>query len=539
MISKETASMPDGRGPLLEGELDAVVAAAGTYVELLESRLGESPGAPMLYDGTGAELTFGQFAWRVGEMAGQLSGLGVGPESTVSWQMPNVADAFVVFMALSFLGARQSPLLAAFRERELSAVLGSARPEIVVVPATWRGTDHVALAARVIGILGLATEIVPIEQLSGRGSSPDPTRAPAGAARYLYATSGSTGSPKLVLHTDRSLLAGSLAQGRLLGFEPSDVNVMVASVAHIGGPVALAQSLAHGNAVVLMDAFEPEASATVMRSRGVTTVSATPATLVSLVEEQRRRPQERLLPRLRLCISGAAPKPPALHREIRELLGGRGLMMGYGMTETGSIGVPAPEDSDEQLEHTVGRVMPGMEIQIIDPAGQPAGIGGTGEIRVRGPMVCERYLDEEQTRAAFDDEGWIITGDLGQLRRDGHLCITGRIKDLIIRKGENISPTEIEDVLYGMPGVAEVAVIGRPDPLLGERVCVVVAPAAGAEAPSLEQIVDRCRRLGLMTQKFPQEMLVHDRLPRTALGKIDRAWLRRIADSPVAAGGIE
>ena len=444
----------------------------------------------------------------------------------MAWQLPNTADALLVFMALSVLGACQSPLLAGFRERELTAVLGASKPEILIAPTTWRGTDHLDLGQRIVKKLGITTKMVDVAEVTTFDLPLDVPVSLGTNARYFYATSGSTGSPKLVRHTGLSLLSGSLAQSKILDLGPRDVNAWIASVAHIGGPVAVAQSLASGNTIFMVDRFQRGETSVRLRERGVTVISAAPATLGELTDEQSTNPQTRLIPKLRLCISGAAPKPPDLHRRIQELLGGRGIMMGYGMTECGSIGVPSPLDTDEQLESTVGKTIPGMRVDIVDEAGTPVRPGQIGEIRVAGPMVCEGYLDEQQTREALDEGGRLITGDLGYLRDDLHLCVTGRIKDLIIRKGENISPKEIEDVLYGMPALAEVAVVGLPDDVLGERVCAVVTVKPDHDAPDLDGVVGYCRSSGLMMQKTPQQLVVQDDFPRTALGKINKVALK-------------
>jgi acyl-CoA synthetase (AMP-forming)/AMP-acid ligase II len=180
----------------------------------------------------------------------------------------------------------------------------------------------------------------------------------------------------------------------------------------------------------------------------------------------------------------------------------------------------------EQLANTDGRPVVGADVRIVRADGAVAAPGDEGEIRVRGPMVFHGYTDPSLDAAAFDDDGYFRTGDLGKLRPDGHLVITGRLKDVIVRKGENVSATEVEAVLYKHPKVAEVAVIGLPDRERGELVCAVVQLADGAEPLTLPDVVTFCRAAGLMTQKIPEQLEVRTDWPRAGTGKIVKKALR-------------
>jgi non-ribosomal peptide synthetase component E (peptide arylation enzyme) len=198
------------------------------------------------------------------------------------------------------------------------------------------------------------------------------------------------------------------------------------------------------------------------------------------------------------------------------------------------ITMGSPRDTEEQLAHTEGRPPESMEIRVAAPDGRPAAPGEDGEILLRGPAVCRGYTDPELTRAAFDAEGFLRTGDVGHLRADGHLVLTGRLKDIIIRKGENVSAREVEELLHRHPAVRDVAVIGLPDPVRGERVCAVVEPAGGAAPPTLAALAEFLRAAGLMPQKIPEQLELVDRLPRNAtLGKVVKQALReRFAGRP-------
>jgi cyclohexanecarboxylate-CoA ligase len=213
------------------------------------------------------------------------------------------------------------------------------------------------------------------------------------------------------------------------------------------------------------------------------------------------------------------------------------LVHGYGMTEIPMIAMGSPHDTDEQLATTEGKPVLGAEVRIVTENETVAAPDEEGEVRVRGPVVMLGNTDPAATAAAFDADGWFRTGDLGVLRPDGHVRLTGRLKDVIIRKGENISARELEEVLFAHPKVADVAVIGLPDRERGELVCAVVEAAAdGGEPLTFDEMVVWMREAGLMTQKIPERLEVVDRLPRNeTLNKVLKYKLRETFAEP--AGG--
>jgi non-ribosomal peptide synthetase component E (peptide arylation enzyme) len=199
----------------------------------------------------------------------------------------------------------------------------------------------------------------------------------------------------------------------------------------------------------------------------------------------------------------------------------------YGMTEVPLMAAGRASHTYEQLAHSDGAVVEGMALRIVNSQGAVAAADEDGEIRVRGPGVFKGYTDVSLNAAAFDEEGWFRTGDLGRLRADGHVAVTGRLKDVIIRKGENISAREIEDLLSGHPRVGAVAVIGLPDDERGERVCAVVEPRVAGEHLDFPSMVAWFEKAGVMRQKIPEQLEVMDALPRlSSLNKISKAELR-------------
>ena len=234
---------------------------------------------------------------------------------------------------------------------------------------------------------------------------------------------------------------------------------------HVGGIGWLIASFMAGFAHIAVAIFEPKSVIPLLARHGVTQAGAGTVFHQAYLTAQREQPGTRLFPRVRAFPGGGAPKPPQLHYDVKQELGGVGIVSGYGLTECPIIAMNTVRNSDEQLANTEGRVNPPeAEIRVMRPDGAPAAPGEEGELCFRGPQLFRGYLDASLDAAAFDADGFFRTGDLGRLDADGCVVITGRTKDVIIRKGENISAKEVEDLLYTHPKVADVAVIGLPDP---------------------------------------------------------------------------
>jgi non-ribosomal peptide synthetase component E (peptide arylation enzyme) len=240
--------------------------------------------------------------------------------------------------------------------------------------------------------------------------------------------------------------------------------------------------------------------------------------------EQRRQPGQKIIPTLRLMHGGGAPKPPSLYYQIKAEIGVK-IANGLGMTEGLMITQGLPDDTDDQLANSEGLPVKGLQLRIQRADGAPAAPGEDGEILVRGPTLFKRYTRPELTAKAIDKDGFYHTGDYGHLRPDGRLVISGRLKDVIIRKGENISALEIENVLHRHPKVAEVAVIGLPDEIRGERACAVVVPK-GDERITLGEMAAFCEEAGLARFKVPEQIEFVAELPRNSTMKVLKTRLR-------------
>jgi acyl-CoA synthetase (AMP-forming)/AMP-acid ligase II len=215
-------------------------------------------------------------------------------------------------------------------------------------------------------------------------------------------------------------------------------------------------------------------------------------------------------------VAGGAPTPPEILKELRELFGVDVVLNSWGLTEFPIASSPAPADPPDKREQTVGRPSPGVEVRVVD-----------GELRLRGPQAFQGYVDRALDAAAFDEEGFFRTGDLGVVDEGGYITITGRLKDVIIRNGENISALEIEDVLLRHPDIQDVTVLGLPDPRTGERVCAVVVPVAG-RAVDLESIAAHCRTQGIARHKTPEQVEVVESIPRNPMGKVKKEELKQV-----------
>jgi acyl-CoA synthetase (AMP-forming)/AMP-acid ligase II len=345
--------------------------------------------------------------------------------------------------------------------------------------------------------------------------------------RWVFYTSGTTADPKGAKHTDRTLLAAGRGLAQVLDLSPDDRAGFVFPVTHVGGACWLVAGLASGAAHIVIETFDPKTTIDVLARHGVTHAGAGTVFHQAYLAAQRERGAEPVFPAVRAFPGGGAPKPPQLHFDLKREVGGVGIVSGYGLTECPVIAMNTLRDPDEKLAHSEGRATPaGAEIRVVRPDGSPARAGEEGELRVRGPQLCVGYVDASLDADAFDGEGFFRTGDLGKLDAEGFVVITGRLKDVIVRKGENISAKEIEDLLYSHPKVSEVAVIGLPDPELGERCCAVVACAEAAAPLGFDEMVAFLKDQRLMMQKIPERLELVPELPRNPSGKVLKNDLR-------------
>ena len=504
---------------------------ATSFWELLTARVADSPDRPLLIDDAARSLTTSEFLTEVEQVAAGFHAMGIGEGTPVTWILPTRIETVVASFALSRLGAIQNPIIHIYRHREVGFCIRQTSAEFVMHPGEWGGFDYGAMVEEVTTDLDVAPALI-----NGYADLPkgDPSTLPpaptyaAGEApvRWRYYTSGTTSDPKGVLHTDQTLIAAGVGLGKALEVTDDDVGSAAFPYAHIAGPDYIVMMLAFGMPAVFIEKFTPAGAVAAFAEHGVTMAGGSTAFYQMFLAED-QKVEGRVMPALRLMPGGGAPKPPEVFHAVKEEMG-IPIVHGYGMTECPMICNGSPSDTDDQLAHTEGAPIEGCEVSVVDPAtGEDAGPGNEGEVRVAGPMLFKGYTDPSLEADAFDEQGRFRTGDLGVMRADGHVTLTGRLKDIVIRKGENISAAEIENVLYTLPQVENAAVIGLPDPDRGERVCAVVETAADHEALTFDQMVAACKGAGLMTQKIPEQLVVHDGpLPRNATMKILKFELR-------------
>ena len=510
---------------------------ARTIFGLLDARAEATPDAPMLYDEHGRSLTFGAFRDEVLAAAAGFHALGVTEGTPVVWQLPTRIETIVASFALSRLGAVQSPVIALYRDREVGFVLRESGAKFVLVPERWRGYDYPAMVRRAAP--EVSPEIVLAYDDLPKGDpgalpplAPPPSMPDDSPVRWVYYTSGTTADPKGVLHTDATLLAGGEAMAAVLPMGPDDVGSIAFPYGHIAGPDYLIAMLVQGFPSVLLESFVPSDAIEIYNRYGVTMAGGSTAFYVALLTEQRKQPGSKIIPTLRVLSGGGAAKPPEVYFEVRDEIGCE-LQHGYAMTELPMGAFCRPDDTTEQRAYSEGRPVPGCRIAVVHPDGTDCEPDEVGEVRVSGTMLFKGYSDPTLDADAFDEQGRYRTGDLGSLRTDGRLNITGRMKDIIIRKGENISARDVEDALYSHPKVRDVAVIGLPDRERGERVCAVVEPADSDEL-AFDEMVEWCLAQGLMKQKIPEQLVVMAEMPRNqTLNKVLKYKLREmLAEQP-------
>jgi cyclohexanecarboxylate-CoA ligase len=506
---------------------------------LLSARAQADPDRPYLIEGLregGRTFTFRDVARRADRIAVALGRLGVGQGTVVSWQLPNWMECAALAAAIDRLGAVSNPIITIYREREVGFVCRQAGSRVLVVPGVVRGVDHRELATAVRAATPGLEHVVTVradpapgqralESLEDDPGSPLPAspHGPHDVASLFY-TSGTTADPKGVLHTASTLGSVLHYHAQLYPASPDDVSLLQFPLTHIGGIVMFVLlPLRSGSSIVLMEAYDPELAVDLIERHRVTSAGGPPAILQGMFAA--RNFSHEKVRSVRSSGSGAADVSPELMRQVHERLGAFAFRS-YGMTECPMFTSGRRGDSEEKLHGTDGCPVPGAVARLVDDEGRPVGTGVEGEVEAYGPQLCVGYLDAA-LNAAFTPDGFFRTGDLAVADADGYLRITGRRKDIIIRKGENLSAKGIEDDLAAHPKIADVAVIGVPDPASGEHVCACAVLRHGAGELTLAEVRTFMEGRGVMRQKIPEQLEIMSELPRNATGKVRKDLLRQ------------
>ena len=501
--------------------------------EFVERRADASPDATMMVDDGGRTMTFGAYREAAERAAAGFAALGVADGDRVSWQLPTWIETCVLAGALSRLGAVQNPVLPIYRAKELGFVIRQTEAKVLVVPTTWRSVDFQAMAEGIVE--GTPTRVVTCDRVLPEGDpaylAGPPTPSDHPPVRWLYYTSGTTADPKGAQHTDLTILAAAVAMSERLQLTAADRSGVVFPFTHIAGVIWIYASLMSGCSMLLTEAFDPVGTTEFLARADVTLAGSGTFFHLAYLNAQRERAGQQgggaaVFPNVRAYPGGGAPKPPQLHYDLKKEIGGVGVVSGYGLTECPILSMASVDDPDDKLADTEGTLCTGVDVRVVSTEGADVGPAEEGELRVKAPQRFLGYLDASLDAEAFDDEGYFRTGDLGFVDADGYVVITGRLKDIIIRKGENVSAKELEDLLYQHPSVGDVAVIGLADPESGERVCAVVATKEGAAPLTFEAMQAFCDEHGLMKQKWPEQLEIVDAVPRNPAGKVLKHELR-------------
>ncbi|MBB6253294.1 AMP-binding protein [Nitrospirillum iridis] len=456
------------------------------------------------------------------------------PGQVVSFMLPNWHEAAAIYLGITLAGMVAHPLPPALRDADLSFLLRDSESRLVFIPARLRDFDYRAMLARVASALPKPPEVVVLRGDAG-GHTPYQSllttvgqrsfpRLDPDAVRMILYTSGTTGRPKGVMHSHNSIHALIRQIGRHWRVEAGDTFLVPSPISHIGGSIyAFECPLLLGTRAVLMDQWDGDAALGLMRAEGCTHMAGATPFLDHLVAAARRAGE--VLPHLKVFICGGAAVPPALIRAAADQFRSAMVTRVYGSTEVPvtTVGATARGDLSHAAD-TDGRA--GIaDVRLYAHDGQSA--GEVGEVRARGPQMLVGYHRADDEDGAFDDDGYFRTGDLARRIPGGYLVITGRIKDIIIRNGENISAKDVEDLLAGHPMVREIAIVGLPDPRTGERACAVVVPA-WAPGPDVASLRAFLEARGVARFKIPERVVVWDALPRNEVGKVLKQTIRDV-----------
>ncbi|HAW1985207.1 TPA: medium-chain fatty-acid--CoA ligase [Escherichia coli] len=489
-------------------------------------------------DNHGASYTYSALDHAASCLANWMLAKGIESGDRIAFQLPGWCEFTVIYLACLKIGAVSVPLLPSWREAELVWVLNKCQAKMFFAPTLFKQTRPVDLILPLQNQLPQLQQIVGVDKLAPATSSLSLSQIIADntplttaitthgdeLAAVLF-TSGTEGLPKGVMLTHNNILASERAYCARLNLTWQDVFMMPAPLGHTTGFLhGVTAPFLIGARSVLLDIFTPDACLALLEQQRCTCMlGATPFVydLLNLLEKQ---PAD--LSALRFFLCGGTTIPKKVARECQQR--GIKLLSVYGSTESSPHAVVNLDDPLSRFMHTDGYAAAGVEIKVVDDARKTLPPGCEGEEASRGPNVFMGYFDEpELTARALDEEGWYYSGDLCRMDEAGYIKITGRKKDIIVRGGENISSREVEDILLQHPKIHDACVVAMPDERLGERSCAYVVLKAPHHSLSLEEVVAFFSRKRVAKYKYPEHIVVIEKLPRTASGKIQKFLLRK------------
>jgi cyclohexanecarboxylate-CoA ligase len=513
-----------------------------SFFDLVARQAQAHPDRRFVFDGT-TSLSYGEFHERVVRLAGGLAGLGVGRGDRVAAQLPNWTEFPVVAAAVSRLGAIVVPIMPIYRQDEVGYVLEHSGAVAAITCGTFRGFDHQAmfqtLAAasdqlRTVVVARAGGELdgaLALESLYATGDLAEieaglgPDGSPDDGMLIVY-TSGTTSRPKGCHHTFNTVRASAAAIADGLRYSAGDVQFGPSPITHSTGLVtSVVMPLLVGAQSHLMEAWDPEDGLMwIEQHRCTAMVTATAFLQMTLAAFD---PAKHDLSSMRVWVCAGAPIPGSIVEQARATLPDCKILSLYGRSENFLTTMCSVDDPPQRAVTSDGRALAGAHVKIVDEQGVEVARGEEGDITYKGPSHMIGYFrNPEETDALFTPEGFSRSGDLGWMDPDGFVRVSGRLKDIIIRGGMNISARELEDHLLAHPAVAGVAAVAMPDERLGEKVCVYVVLAADAATITLDDITAFLKRHGVATQKLPERLEIAAQLPMTATGKVKKHVLR-------------
>ncbi|EOJ5475756.1 medium-chain fatty-acid--CoA ligase [Escherichia coli] len=489
-------------------------------------------------DNHGASYTYSALNHAASCLANWMLAKGIESGDRIAFQLPGWCEFTVIYLACLKIGAVSVPLLPSWREAELVWVLNKCQAKMFFAPTLFKQTRPVDLILPLQNQLPQLQQIVGVDKLAPATSSLSLSQIIADntplttaitthgdeLAAVLF-TSGTEGLPKGVMLTHNNILASERAYCARLNLTWQDVFMMPAPLGHATGFLhGVTAPFLIGARSVLLDIFTPDACLALLEQQRCTCMLGATPFVYDLLNVLEKQPAD--LSALRFFLCGGTTIPKKVARECQQL--GIKLLSVYGSTESSPHAVVNLNDPLSRFMHTDGYAAAGVEIKVVDDARKTLPPGCEGEEASRGPNVFMGYFDEpELTARALDEEGWYYSGDLCRMDEAGYIKITGRKKDIIVRGGENISSREVEDILLQHPKIHDACVVAMPDERLGERSCAYVVLKAPHHSLSLEEVVAFFSRKRVAKYKYPEHIVVIEKLPRTASGKIQKFLLRK------------
>ncbi|HHK8878793.1 TPA: medium-chain fatty-acid--CoA ligase [Escherichia coli] len=489
-------------------------------------------------DNHGASYTYSALDHAASCLANWMLAKGIESGDRIAFQLPGWCEFTVIYLACLKIGAVSVPLLPSWREAELVWVLNKCQAKMFFAPTLFKQTRPVDLILPLQNQLPQLQQIVGVDKLAPATSSLSLSQIIADNTSLTTAitthgdelaavlfTSGTEGLPKDVMLTHNNILASERAYCARLNLTWQDVFMMPAPLGHATGFLhGVTAPFLIGARSVLLDIFTPDACLALLEQQRCTCMLGATPFVYDLLNVLEKQPAD--LSALRFFLCGGTTIPKKVARECQQR--GIKLLSVYGSTESSPHAVVNLDDPLSRFMHTDGYAAAGVEIKVVDDARKTLPPGCEGEEASRGPNVFMGYFDEpELTARALDEEGWYYSGDLCRMDEAGYIKITGRKKDIIVRGGENISSREVEDILLQHPKIHDACVVAMSDERLGERSCAYVVLKAPHHSLSLEEVVAFFSRKRVAKYKYPEHIVVIEKLPRTTSGKIQKFLLRK------------